>query len=149
MNNTLALILSILVSAIALLLGAMGYIYLRNDTEAWKGIKNAIGSAFSALFGLTMGQAKDNWLLDKLAKLFDTAQKTNLAPLLVIWLLLLILFALLGVALGWLLVTMGVVKAAVATSIAPKGIAPERREVAAPGGLPKIYKNFFTWLGRY
>jgi len=149
MNNTIALILSILVSAIALLLGAMAYIYLRNDTEAWKGVKNAIGSAFSALFGLTVGQARDNWLLNKLADLFNAAKQTNLAPLLVIWLLLLILFALIGVALGWLLVSMGVIKAATAVTVMPKGLAPERREVAAPGGLPKIYKDFFTWLGQY
>ncbi len=141
MSNTFALILSILVSAIALLLGAMAYIYFRNDPNAWNGVKNAIGGAFSALFGLTVGQSKDNWLLNKLADLFNTAQQTNLAPLLVIWLLLLILFALLGVALGWLLVSMGVVK--------PSLAAPRTTAGAAPGGPPKIYKDFFTWLGRY
>jgi len=141
MSNTFALILSILVSAIALLLGAMGYIYLRNDTEAWKGVKNAIGSAFSALFGLTVGQSRDNWLLNKLADLFNTAQQTSFAPLLVIWLLLLILFALLGVALGWLLVSMGVVKPAVAV--------PRTATGPAPSGVRKVYRDFFTWLGQY
>jgi len=136
MNNTFALILSILVSAIALLLGAMAYIYFRNDPNAWNGVKNAIGGAFSALFGLTVGQARDNWLLNRLADLFNTAQQTNLAPLLVIWLLLLILFALLGVALGWLLVSMGVVKTA-------------GTKVLAYSGPRKVYKDFFTWLGQY
>lgn len=138
MNNTYALILSILVSAIALLLGAMAYIYFRHDPNAWNGVKNAIGGAFSALFGLTVGQARDNWLLNKLADLFNTAKNTNFAPLLVIWLLLLILFALIGVALGWLLVTMGAVKPTVVT-----------RDAKVPGGPYKVYKDFFNWLGRY
>jgi hypothetical protein len=139
MSNTLALILSILVSAIALLLGAMAYIYFRHDPDAWNGIKNAIGSAFSALFGLTVGQVRDNWLLNKLIDLFNTAKNTNFAPLLVIWLLLLILFALLGVALGCLLVSMGVIK--------PAAI----RDITAhpPSGPRKVYRDFFTWLGQY